>query len=218
MNGNALNWLSLLLVYQKLDTDAAFDFFNVINTLLACNPELVGFHMDDLMLDNLLAVLSDSVDGRFSPVNEAKIKSIFSLLFLNIAEHLPPADNSAQELYTKNKAYYMRAILMNVLANRFTAIEELSTRLFLSQRQVSNIFRAEFGMSLKQYRYALQMRQAAWELNQYPERSIWTIAETAGYASPEIFSTLFKRYFHTPPTEYRKQTHIAYRTEKNNAV
>ncbi len=204
---NPSNLISMYFAYRRLKTKTAFDFFSVINSLSARDMRPTRLRIDKLMMDNLCAILADDADenGRLSPINEAKIKSIFSLIFLNIAEKLPSVNEAAEDLYTKNTEYYARLSMIESCLSRSFSSEELSKYLFMSARQVSNIFRSEYGMSIKQYKYAMQMRDAANMLIDSPKQSIRSIAEIAGYASPEIFSILFKRYFGVSPSEYRKQ-------------
>lgn len=68
------------------------------------------------------------------------------------------------------------------------------------------IFKAEKGVSPKQYIKRLRLELAAHIIVLYPEKSMLAIALDAGFKSLETFSRAFKNYYFISPLHYQKLT------------
>ena len=103
--------------------------------------------------------------------------------------------------------YYLRLVRIDDLTSkriyRNESVEDLAKQLYLSPRQLSNIFHNEYHMSIKSYSYYLRIQRAAHML-ECTDMPIAKISEAVGYGSSEIFAIMFKRYFGTTPSQYRK--------------
>ncbi len=84
------------------------------------------------------------------------------------------------------------------------SLQELAGRLKLSPRQTQRLLLEYYGKSFQQKKTEARM-SAATILLADKARSISSIAEALGYCSSEHFSSAFRSYFHTSPTEYRKR-------------
>ena len=200
--------VALWFTYKKLrHQEGSFDFYSLLHTLSGHSVP-IRFHAGETMISMLIDVISSTDKNALSSINEIKLRNIFSLLFIRLTENLPVLTPPFKEQYSKSKEYYLRLAKLNHTVNywiyRNRSVEELADSLFLSSRQLSNIFHDEFGMSMKTYHYFLRMHRAAYLLI-YTEDSISEIAEQIGYASPEIFAIMFKRYYGVTATQYRKR-------------
>ncbi len=199
--------VALWFTYKKIKrSDTSFDFFSLIHGL-SVRKQPVRFRAGETMVSMLVDIISSTEENKLSKVNEIKLRNIFSLLFIHLAENLPDGQPVAEEQYPKSKEYYLRLALLNHTVHEWLyrngTVEELAKSLYISARQLSNIFRDEFGMSVKSYNYFLRMHSAAYRLV-HTEESITDIACHVGYASSEIFAIMFKRYFGISATQYRK--------------
>lgn len=84
------------------------------------------------------------------------------------------------------------------------SLRELADRLKLSPRQTQRLLLEYYGKSFQQKKTEAKMSAAAILLAD-KARTVSSIAEDLGYCSPEHFSSAFRRYYQTSPTEYRKQ-------------
>ena len=79
----------------------------------------------------------------------------------------------------------------------------IAQRIATSNRQLQRAF-AEIGRTtFRDYLTKVRMRQAT-NLLSNSDLKIADVARRVGYAQPNYFSKLFRRYIGTPPTGYRK--------------
>lgn len=81
---------------------------------------------------------------------------------------------------------------------------DVSDALGVSAAYLSGLFREGTGESYSEFIKRLRMTKAAALLKSQPDITISTIAEQVGYFSDKHFISVFKNYFGTTPTEYRK--------------
>lgn len=84
------------------------------------------------------------------------------------------------------------------------SLKDLADRLKLSPRQTQRLLLEYYGKSFQQKKTEARMSAAAILLAD-KARTISSIAEDLGYCSSEHFSSAFRSYYQTSPTEYRKQ-------------
>jgi AraC-like DNA-binding protein len=78
----------------------------------------------------------------------------------------------------------------------------LTTIAHLSQRQLSELFRKDIGMSPQQYLIEKRM-QEAWRLLETQQYSIQHVANQVGYSNLSAFSDRFKKHFGHPASHFR---------------
>ena len=83
------------------------------------------------------------------------------------------------------------------------SLEQLAEVANLSQRQLTQLFRSQLGMTPRQYLTEKRM-QAAWQLLEGGELGVQQIADRVGYASLAAFSDRFRRHFGYPPSQIRR--------------
>lgn len=84
------------------------------------------------------------------------------------------------------------------------SLTTLSERLSLSTRQTERLLREYYNKSFQEKKAEARMSAAA-ILLENNNLSISKIAETLGFSSPEHFSTSFRKYYGTSPSEFRKK-------------
>ncbi len=85
------------------------------------------------------------------------------------------------------------------------SLTTLSERLSLSTRQTERLLREYYNKSFQEKKAEARMSAAA-ILLENDKLSISKIAETLGFSSPEHFSTSFRKYYGTSPSEFRKNS------------
>lgn len=95
--------------------------------------------------------------------------------------------------------------LLGHMEQRIT-IEALSRQHHINPTTLKAAFKAVYGASIAAHIKQHRMEQAAGLLRQ-TDMSIADIARAVGYDSQSRLTAAFKSYFHTVPTEYRRQAH-----------
>jgi len=199
--------IALWFTYKKIKlSDTSFDFFSLIHEV-STRKHPVQFHAGETLVSMLAEIISSTEENKHSKVNEIKLRNMFSLLFIHLAENLPEEIPAPQEQYPKSKEYYLRLALLNHNIHQWIfqggTVEDLAKKIYISPRHLRNIFNNEFGMSIKSYNYFLRMHNAAYSLV-HTDESILEISQEVGYASSEIFAIMFKKFFGISATAYRK--------------
>jgi AraC family transcriptional regulator len=83
------------------------------------------------------------------------------------------------------------------------SLEEVAQHAGQSRFQFHRLFRRLAGETLKQYSLRLRLERAAGDLIA-TEKSVLSIALAHGFASHEVFTRAFNRYFGTAPMKYRR--------------
>ncbi|MGI6018279.1 MAG: helix-turn-helix domain-containing protein [Marvinbryantia sp.] len=83
------------------------------------------------------------------------------------------------------------------------SLEELSARLGVGIRQTERSIYALYGKTFLQKKKEARMSAAA-ILLEHTQKSITQLSEELGYSSVEHFSSAFKNYYHSSPTQYRR--------------
>ena len=121
----------------------------------------------------------------------AKIWELCSVL-------LDGSGNSAD--YIEKALNYMRSEYVNGIT-----IQQISDRLNINRSYLSEIFKAQMGVSPQQYLVKLRLEKAAELLSIYHETPS-TAANSVGYSDIYHFSKIFKQHFGVSPRSY-KQLH-----------
>ncbi|OME44217.1 AraC family transcriptional regulator [Paenibacillus odorifer] len=84
------------------------------------------------------------------------------------------------------------------------SLQQLANELGLSTRQTERMVHKQYGMSFKDKKLHARMAAAS-RLLLTTETSIGLIAAQVGFATPEQFSNVFKKYFGMTATKYKKK-------------
>ena len=121
------------------------------------------------------------------------IWQIFSLLLQNGKKDMTVTDNYIKPALTLMELYYYDIGL---------TVSELAARLHITREHFSRIFKAETGISPKQYLNEIRMKKAQMLLTQKSDNITW-VAQSVGFSDLFSFSRAFSRYYGCSPMEYR---------------
>lgn len=205
--------LFFYLSRRKAAQDEDSGEFAFYSDLFARHKQLVFINQEAPYKDYLLAIVSlfqkNTVDSRH------KVKALFTLLFLEIADLLmkqqnlqAPASSSALINQYKKSVQAESAMIMKIENYLFRAFKEnitlsdLAKRLCLSEKQTDRTLRRLLGMGFKQLLLKWRMEHA-YELIARSDLTYAQIAAQTGYKSYNGFYIAFKKTFGVTPQEIR---------------
>jgi len=98
----------------------------------------------------------------------------------------------------------VKSLVEQNLDNEEFNIESVSAQLFFSHNYVRRIFKEKTGESFQEYLIGRRMNVAA-ELLKNPHNKVREVAEKTGYSNQRYFSSCFKKYHGSTPTEYKSR-------------
>jgi len=121
-----------------------------------------------------------------------------------VAEVLTPADESAD--HRKNLETSFRRFISKISETELasSSMADLAAQLNCSERHLSRLFRAEFGMSLREKQNELSLQRAC-QLLSDPHVKLRTVAYDTGYRHVGFFNNVFKKRFGFTPKEWRQR-------------
>jgi AraC-like DNA-binding protein len=85
-----------------------------------------------------------------------------------------------------------------------TSMADMAAQLNCSERHLSRLFRAEFGMSLREKQIELNLLRAC-QLLSNPDAKVRSVAHDMGYPHVSFFNSSFKKRFGMTPKEWRER-------------
>lgn len=86
------------------------------------------------------------------------------------------------------------------------SIDNIVTAMGMSRSVFYRRLKAVVGLSPSEYINEYRLQRASAMLRDNPLKSVSEIAYTCGFSSPQYFSNVFRKRYHTTPNEWRKQT------------
>lgn len=80
----------------------------------------------------------------------------------------------------------------------------LASRVYLTPKYLSKLFRTETGITIVRYLLSLRMEKAKKLLLENKELKSYEVAERVGYSDPVAFNKIFKKLVGMTPREYRE--------------
>lgn len=93
---------------------------------------------------------------------------------------------------------------INFNYNRTISLNEVATKLYMSDSSFSRFFKKSIGVNFVEYINNVRLSHAV-ELLLYSEKSITLIAMDCGFSNPSAFNKIFKEYYNMSPTAYRNK-------------
>jgi len=84
-------------------------------------------------------------------------------------------------------------------------LAQIARAVYASPFHLARVFKQQTGLSLHQYRLRLRLAQALEEIASRPQAPLWQIALDLGFASPNHFSSAFRRAYSLTPAQFRRQ-------------
>ncbi len=114
---------------------------------------------------------------------------------------MPVVDELSLRLHDRFRRFFAK-LSDTELATR--PLKELAVQLNCSERHLSRMFRAEFGVPLRQRQTELRLRRAS-QLLLDVNAKIISVALESGYRHLGLFNAMFKRRFGMTPSAWRQQ-------------
>lgn len=154
------------------------------------------------MTEEYLAILSElkRVAISDSYVRDMKINALLSEMLVLLMEDSWNPENNA----IKGKRAQVIGVREFIDGNYETDItlEELATRFFINKTYLSEMFKEQYGMTLKDYLVSVRITEAK-RLLRFTNKTTEEIATMVGINGAAYFSRIFKRVEGVTPTEYR---------------
>lgn len=154
------------------------------------------------MTEQYLAILSElkRVAISDSYVRDMKINALLSEMLVLLMEDSWNPENNA----VKGKRARVIGVREFIDGNYETDItlEELATRFFINKTYLSEMFKEQYGMTLKDYLVSVRITEAK-RLLRFTNKTTEEIATMVGINGAAYFSRIFKRVEGVTPTEYR---------------
>lgn len=130
------------------------------------------------------------------------------LLYLLNGKALTPVEGQGRRYWDRDQLHAIHQAHDYMLANlnRPLTIEQLSQRFHISGTFLKEGFRQIYGQPIRKFLQARRMDLAS-ELLRTSNQTVIQIAAAVGYESASQFSQIFKRHYHLPPAQYRRETY-----------
>ncbi len=115
-------------------------------------------------------------------------------------------DNRSDYPSIARYSHRMERITQQIEANYHTdlSLSELAEKEHLSVPYLSRLFKNEMGLGFSQYLTQVRFRHAVYELIN-TNKPIYRLIEDHGFADHKSFTQLFKKQYHTTPSQFRNQ-------------
>lgn len=155
------------------------------------------------LLENLFRELEDSRIGRRTVLESLLCQLlVFTVRNLEMSRNTEPSSESS--LTDRNYLIIEECFLYEY---QNLTLEQLSSRLGLSQRQTERLLQKHYGKTFLQKKFEAKMA-AALLLLKNPSNTITDISVQLGYSSVEHFSAAFRQYYGMSAREWRKHSGV----------
>ena len=96
------------------------------------------------------------------------------------------------------------AYILERLQREDLSVSEIAAHFYLNPIYLNRIFKKEKNITISQFIIREKMELAA-KLLKLPDSSASMVANQVGYPNYPYFSTLFKKYYHCTPTQYKEE-------------
>ena len=128
------------------------------------------------------------------------------LLYLMQSKAIVPLRSPGRRYWDREKVQAIRDAHDYMLENlsQPLTIEAMARRFHISGTFLKEGFRQMYGQSTRKFLQARRMDLAA-DLLRNTNQTVLQVAASVGYESASQFSQIFKRHYHLPPAQYRRQ-------------
>ncbi|MEI7809679.1 MAG: helix-turn-helix domain-containing protein, partial [Verrucomicrobiota bacterium] len=162
-------------------------------------PPVIAFDAADLIGKKLSHLVIQS--QRESLTMRSALLQLWSQAISPVLQ-MPAADHQSSLRLQDRFQRFFSTLSDTELATR--SLKELATQLNCSERHLSRLFRAEFGVPLRQRQTELRLQHAS-QLLMDANAKIISVALESGYRHLGLFNAMFKRRFGMTPSAWRQQ-------------
>lgn len=130
------------------------------------------------------------------PVNRLELTKRLKLI-INKLKTSDPQTESCRKLIRTAKEY------IDLNYEKHLTLEMVAAEVYVSASYLSTLFKKETGVNFNQYLTDVRMKNAE-SLLKNRNYSVAQVAEMVGYRDVKHFSSVFQKYYHTSPAQYRK--------------
>ncbi|WP_138416596.1 AraC family transcriptional regulator [Aquibacillus sediminis] len=166
----------------------------VFNTLLRLSVEQASVH--PYYIDKISSHFATRIESSTS------VQAIEELEFKMVDDYC----RLVQQYSLKDYAPIIRKVINYIqihLSDELT-LEQLAEYANVSTSHLSRLFNKEVHESIPNYINRLRAIKAA-ELLQFSQQPIQEVGEYVGFYDINYFTKIFKKYYHVPPVQYRKE-------------
>lgn len=155
-------------------------------------------------LPNIMQQIFYEIEHQYLGYEET-LKSLLSLLILSSVRNLVDITVKSPKPILTSSIDTKTLVIDDYFLYEYKtlSLEGLAQKIGLSPRQTERYLKEHYGKTFIQKKTESKMATAALLLSD-SSMSITDISEDLGYSSIEHFSTAFKRYYNSSPSEYRK--------------
>lgn len=167
---------------------------------------LVSPTLNELPYEVIRLLQSVDASDADKPSTAFRLKAIVNGVFACLLDSLVAEESARMRegcISSKRLVEEIYALISRNLGKQLT-LDAISRDLNVCKSSLSAIFKTETGQSVGAYVKGMRMQRAA-ELLRKPGMSIAEISEAVGYPRLSSFSTAFKQYFGTEPSQYRRK-------------
>ncbi len=175
--------------------------FNITNLFKTDDFTVIPLQEDLLPLLKRLSKINQAENN-----GKAKLDALLHLILLELSDLLTKTKSSNESDTDAGRYSYVDKIDSYVnQIEKALSIKELASIMYLSEKQVSRIIKAEYGCTFTKLVNDRKMIAAAALLKNstYP---ISTIISLLGFETENYFYRVFKNYYNTTPLQFRKNS------------
>lgn len=171
-----------------------------ILSLLSSTPAWFGTDRYNISI-SMNELLNTALKKEFG--YQTEFKSLFLQFLLKLIRNILPNDYVNRNTNNENSYVSLHRTIERALAKFDMSLSELSSELYLSQRQTERLIKKLYGKSFSKKKMETRMLAAS-DLLLSTDKSISEVSDILCYSSIGHFSSQFSAYFGVTPSQYKK--------------
>lgn len=193
---------------------APFDFHEIqVDKNSSSKFIKIGFNTEILSGEKPdFSIIADNIEkddfliSLFNEIFKSSQDETYKKLLINTAVYILLRKGSKNQLINISKGCKIAIQAIKILNENFTdpiTLESTARKLSITPQYLSNIFKANSGVTFSKYRNTLRLQYAA-KLILETKKSITEVCFESGYGDFSHFSRSFKKYYGILPRNYSK--------------
>lgn len=152
-------------------------------------------------------IIQKAQNSQATMLNHLKLLSMLYELLFKLGQLAPNQQLQQQQ----NSTYQLYLDAKRILETRYPleqlSIQGIANELNVNRSYLTTVFKEHNALSPKEYLHYVRMHRGK-QLLETTTQPIKFIAYSVGFSDPLYFSKAFKNFFHSSPSQVRKQDHI----------